>query len=219
MLLPLVLRRFRSLRAPLCRLASTEASDSDSHRLASGRDVSRRSPEFRVIQDKLRALLKQEKLEENPLRPPAERPPPPPNQPKRVAEFKVDSLGRSIGVGKRKTSIAHVTLAPGTGMIFVNNRLLKDYFHLTSHLGWIVAPFFHTATCGMYDVFATVKGGGLSGQADAIRLGIARALQAHDPPTREDLRDGPFLTRDTRVVERKKPGQKKARKQFQYPTR
>lgn len=131
----------------------------------------------------------------------------------------VDDLGRAYGTGRRKTSSARVWIWPGTGQMTVNARSLVDYFPWTAHCEDIVAPFFVTDTACTFDVRCTVKGGGVSGQAGAIRLGIARALQNFDPDYRPNLKQAGFLTRDARKVERKKPGLVKARKAPQWVKR
>lgn len=131
----------------------------------------------------------------------------------------VDDLGRAYGTGRRKTSSARVWIWPGTGRMTVNARSLVDYFPWTAHCEDIIAPFFVTDTACAFDVRCTVKGGGVSGQAGAIRLGIARALQNFDPDHRPNLKQAGFLTRDSRKVERKKPGLVKARKAPQWVKR
>jgi small subunit ribosomal protein S9 len=122
-------------------------------------------------------------------------------------------------VGRRKTSVARIILAPGSGKITVNRRPLEVYFPLETLRGDVMKPFVTTQLSGKFDVRVTVEGGGPTGQAGAIRLGIARALvdmsEEHKPP----LRAAGLLTRDPRMVERKKYGQKKARKRFQFSKR
>lgn len=103
--------------------------------------------------------------------------------------------------------------------MWINKRPVYEYFGRIPHRFAVVSPFQATLTAGMYDCHVQTKGGGLTGQAEATRLAISRALQNHDPILRNVLRDGVFLTRDRRAVERKKPGKKKARKSFQYPKR
>ena len=121
--------------------------------------------------------------------------------------------------GRRKESVARVWLTPGTGKITVNKEPIADYFRRET-LGLIVRqPLEHVGQLDKYDVIATVKGGGWSGQAGAMRLGIARCLVQFDERDRKPLREKGFLTRDAREVERKKPGQKKARKKFQFSKR
>jgi small subunit ribosomal protein S9 len=121
--------------------------------------------------------------------------------------------------GRRKTSVARVYLIPGTGKWDVNGRTLGDYFPRPSLVLHIQRPFQTTDTLGAFDVKAHVDGGGQSGQAGALQLGIARALVEADALHRAKLRAGGFLTRDPRAVERKKPGQPGARKRFQFSKR
>jgi small subunit ribosomal protein S9 len=122
-------------------------------------------------------------------------------------------------VGRRKTSVARIILAPGSGKITVNRRSFEVYFPLETLRGEVMKPLETTQLSGKFDVRVTVEGGGPTGQAGAIRLGIARALvdmsEDHKPP----LRAAGLLTRDPRMVERKKYGQKKARKRFQFSKR
>jgi len=123
------------------------------------------------------------------------------------------------GLGRRKTSVARVTLTPGSGKWNINGRTLGDYFPRRSLIQHIQQSFTATDTLGAFDVRALVNGGGLTGQAGALRLGIARALLAADETHRKKLREHGLLTRDPRAVERKKPGQPKARKRFQFSKR
>ena len=122
-------------------------------------------------------------------------------------------------MGRRKTSVARVYLTPGTGKWEINGRTLGDYFPRPSLVQHIQQPFAATDTLGAFDVRAHVDGGGQTGQAGALRLGIARALVQADPMHRPKLRTGGFLTRDPRAVERKKPGRPGARKRFQFSKR
>ncbi len=122
-------------------------------------------------------------------------------------------------VGRRKTSVARVYLRPGTGKIVVNKRDLSTYFPLVWRQKSITSPFEVTTTTGQFDVIVNAQGGGLTGQAEAIRLGISRALVTYNEELRKPLRDAGFLTRDPRAVERKKYGQPKARKRFQFSKR
>lgn len=122
-------------------------------------------------------------------------------------------------VGRRKTSVARVYLIPGSGKWDVNGRTLGDYFPRRSLIQHIQQPFAATDTLGAFDVKARVNGGGLTGQAGAIRLGIARALLGADNQHRRRLRDFGLLTRDPRAVERKKPGRPGARKRYQFSKR
>ena len=121
--------------------------------------------------------------------------------------------------GRRKESIARVRLVQGTGTILVNGRSCEDYFPRETLRLTIRAPLLLTHQLGKYNVLANARGGGLTGQADAIRLGIARALIHLDPAYRSSLHDAGFLTRDPRMKERKKYGRKGARKRFQWTKR
>ena len=122
-------------------------------------------------------------------------------------------------VGRRKTSVARIIMRPGKGEWTVNGRSLADYFPRTLHQVRAEEPFKATATEGTFDVQVRVAGGGLTGQADAVRMGLARALVVHDEELRPTLRGKGMLTRDPRKVERKKPGRPKARKRFQFSKR
>lgn len=131
----------------------------------------------------------------------------------------VDSLGRARATGRRKTSSARVWIKPGNGKIIINKKDMDEYFGRPV-LSMIVNNVFQaTDTLGKFDVYCTVSGGGLSGQAGAILHGIARSLDNFDPSLHKTLRQGGFLTRDSRKVERKKPGRPKARKSFQFSKR
>src|SRR5690606_40407137 len=122
-------------------------------------------------------------------------------------------------IGRRKTSVARVYVKPGTGNFVVNGKDAKDYFS-TDVMGYKVnQPFILTETAGQYDITVNVFGGGNTGQAEAIRLGISRALCEINAEFRPLLKPHGLLTRDARMVERKKPGQKKARKRFQFSKR
>ncbi|MBC8195139.1 MAG: 30S ribosomal protein S9 [Acidimicrobiia bacterium] len=121
--------------------------------------------------------------------------------------------------GRRKRSVARVRLRPGTGTVTVNGRPVVDYFPSESHRLVFMEPFRVTATEGTYDIDATLHGGGISGQAGALRLGIARALEALEAERRPALKEAGFLTRDDRKKESKKYGLKKARKAPQYSKR
>lgn len=131
----------------------------------------------------------------------------------------VDDKGRAYGTGRRKCSIARVWVQPGDGKFMVNEKELDVYFPMLDHRAALLRPFSETKTLGLWDVSCTVKGGGVSGQVGAIQLGISRALQNWEPGLRPALRSVGFLTRDPRVVERKKPGKAKARKSFQWVKR
>ncbi len=122
-------------------------------------------------------------------------------------------------IGRRKTSVARIYMKEGSGQITVNGRGFEDYFPVLTHRIDILKPFQVTDTMGKYDVKVNVKGGGLTGQAGAIRLAIARALLEVDPEFRAQLKPAKLLTRDPRMVERKKYGRPKARKKFQFSKR
>lgn len=122
-------------------------------------------------------------------------------------------------VGRRKTSVARVYLRPGNGKVVINKREVETYFPLLTRRTQALAPLTVTETAGELDVVINAKGGGLTGQAEAVQLGIARALLKYNEELRKPLRDHGFLTRDPRMVERKKYGQPKARKRFQFSKR
>jgi len=122
-------------------------------------------------------------------------------------------------VGRRKTSVARVILRPGTGEITVNNKKLEVYFPVDTLRNDVLLPFAVTETTGKYDAHIIVNGGGLTGQAGAVKLSIARALVDIDAEMKPKLRAADLLTRDPRMVERKKYGQRKARKRFQFSKR
>jgi len=126
---------------------------------------------------------------------------------------------QNYGTGRRKNAIARVWLSPGEGKITINNRDFKEYLGRPILEIVVKSPLVHLELDGRYDVKAFCKGGGISGQAGAIKLGIARALLTFDEELRKDLRAGGFLTRDPRVKERKKYGRKKARRGFQFVKR
>lgn len=132
---------------------------------------------------------------------------------------KLDAKGRSYATGKRKNAIARVWIKPGTGKIMVNNRDLDTYFARPVLRMLIQQPFGVANRAAQFDVYCTIKGGGLSGQAGALRHGISRALTFFEPELRGVLKAGGFLTRDSRVVERKKYGLAKARRRFQFSKR
>ena len=142
--------------------------------------------------------------------PPAEAP-----QPKPV----IDPQGRSYATGKRKDAVARVWLKPGNGQLTVNGRVGNIYFARPTLQMVINQPFGAVNRKDQYDIWCTVRGGGLSGQAGAIRHGISKALILNDPTLRPALKKGGFLTRDARVVERKKYGKPKARRSFQFSKR
>jgi small subunit ribosomal protein S9 len=132
---------------------------------------------------------------------------------------KLDKFGRAYATGKRKDAVARVWVRPGTGKITVNERDIEVYFARPVLRLMINQPFQAAAREGQYDVVCTVSGGGLSGQAGALRHGISRALTYYEPELRTPLKKGGFLTRDSRVVERKKYGRAKARRSFQFSKR
>jgi small subunit ribosomal protein S9 len=128
-------------------------------------------------------------------------------------------MADKIFVGRRKNAVARVYLRNGSGKITVNDQLVEKYFPIKDHRDNLLLPFVATETLGKYDVFANTNGGGISGQSDAIRLGISRALEEINAEFRVPLKSDGLLKRDPRMVERKKYGQKKARKRFQFSKR
>jgi small subunit ribosomal protein S9 len=140
-----------------------------------------------------------------------------PSAPLRAQE--IDSLGRAYATGRRKDAVARVWVKPGTGKITVNGRDQEVYFARPTLRLVINQPFGVTEREGQYDVVCTVKGGGLSGQAGAVKHGIAQALSKYEPALRSAVKAEGFLTRDPRVVERKKYGKAKARRSFQFSKR
>ena len=132
---------------------------------------------------------------------------------------KLDSLGRAYATGKRKDAVARVWVKPGSGRIVVNDKEYTEYFGRPVLQMIIQQPIMLTDRGGQYDVMATVSGGGLSGQAGALRHGISKALTYYEPDLRPVLKRNGFLTRDARVVERKKYGRRKARRSFQFSKR
>ena len=132
---------------------------------------------------------------------------------------KVDKQGRAYATGKRKDAVARVWVKPGAGKIVVNTRDLDIYFARPVLRMLIQQPLVATNRNGQYDVICTVSGGGLSGQAGAVRHGLSKALMNFEPDLRGALKRGGFLTRDSRVVERKKYGRAKARRSFQFSKR
>jgi small subunit ribosomal protein S9 len=123
------------------------------------------------------------------------------------------------GTGRRKTSVARVRIRPGGGTLLINDRQLDDYFRADQDRRSVVAPLQAVGAEKTFDIFINVVGGGPTGQAGASMLGIARALRKYDTNYVQTLRDGGYLTRDPRMVERKKPGQSGARKRFQFSKR
>ena len=132
---------------------------------------------------------------------------------------KKDSLGRSYATGRRKDAVARVWISPGTGKVSVNKKELIKYFMRPVLRMLINEPFEVADRERQFDVYCTVSGGGLSGQAGAVRHGISQALTLYEPSLRPVLKKGGFLTRDSRVVERKKYGRRKARRSFQFSKR
>jgi len=136
-----------------------------------------------------------------------------------VYEIKRDEHGRAYATGKRKDAIARVWVKPGKGVITVNGREFEKYFARPVLRMVIGQPFDVANVSGQFDVVCTVSGGGLSGQAGAVKHGISKALSNYDPELRPSLKQAGFLTRDPRVVERKKYGKAKARRSFQFSKR
>ena len=135
------------------------------------------------------------------------------------AEPKIDAQGRSYSTGRRKNASARVWVKRGTGQMTINGRPVAEYFARPVLQMLLQQPFQQAERVDEFDVVATVKGGGLSGQAGAVRHGISRALTMFEPGLRPALKSGGFLTRDPRVVERKKYGKAKARRSFQFSKR
>ena len=133
--------------------------------------------------------------------------------------IKPDKFSRIYATGRRKDAVARVWIKPGSGKFVVNDRDWQKYFARPTLRMIIDQPLVVTDRSGQYDVFCTVVGGGLSGQAGALRHGISRALSNYEPGLRAVLKSGGFLTRDSRVVERKKFGRRKARRRFQFSKR
>ena len=136
-----------------------------------------------------------------------------------IREAQRDSLGRSYATGKRKDAVARVWVKPGSGKIVVNGKDMSEYFARPVLQMILRQPFDVAGVSGQFDVLATVAGGGLSGQAGAVKHGISKALQLYEPSLRAALKAAGFLTRDSRVVERKKYGKAKARRSFQFSKR
>ena len=131
----------------------------------------------------------------------------------------IDPQGRSYATGKRKNAVARVWIKPGAGRVTVNGRDQEQYFARPVLRMILRQPFEAAERSDQYDVWCTVTGGGLSGQAGAVRHGISKALSLYEPLLRKVLKSGGFLTRDSRVVERKKYGRAKARRSFQFSKR
>ncbi len=138
---------------------------------------------------------------------------------KAAAEPKIDAQGRSYATGRRKDAVARVWIKPGSGRVTVNGRDQEVYFARPVLRMILGQPFEVAERKDQFDVICTVKGGGLSGQAGAVRLGISRALVNFEPTLRPSLKKAGFLTRDARIVERKKYGKAKARRSFQFSKR
>ena len=151
--------------------------------------------------------------------PVVEAPRAPSGPPAPLREREVDAQGRSYATGRRKDAVARVWIKPGSGKITVNGRDQETYFARPTLRLVINQPFDIAERSGQYDVVCTVKGGGLSGQAGAVKHGIAQALSKFEPALRSAVKAAGFLTRDPRVVERKKYGRAKARKSFQFSKR
>lgn len=145
--------------------------------------------------------------------------PPPAQSEAPLREQQLDKHGRAYATGRRKDAVARVWLKPGSGKIEVNGRDQETYFARATLRLVINQPFDVADRAGQYDVVATVKGGGLSGQAGAVKHGIAQALSRYEPALRTAVKQAGFLTRDPRVVERKKYGRAKARRSFQFSKR
>ena len=144
---------------------------------------------------------------------------PPPAEAAPLREQQLDKYGRAYATGRRKDAVARVWLKPGSGKIVINGREQEVYFARPTLRLVINQPFGVAGREGQYDVVATVVGGGLSGQAGAVKHGIAQALTRYEPALRTAVKQAGFLTRDSRVVERKKYGRAKARRSFQFSKR
>ncbi|GLI97884.1 30S ribosomal protein S9 [Sphingobium sp. BS19] len=136
-----------------------------------------------------------------------------------LREQEIDGLGRAYATGRRKDAVARVWIKPGSGKVTINGRDQEIYFARPTLRLVLNQPFTVTDRVGSYDVIATVKGGGLSGQAGAVKHGISQALTKYEPALRGAVKAEGFLTRDSRTVERKKYGKAKARKSFQFSKR
>ncbi|MSQ79664.1 MAG: 30S ribosomal protein S9 [Flavobacteriaceae bacterium] len=128
-------------------------------------------------------------------------------------------MNQTATSGRRKTAVARVFMTPGSGSITVNQKPFEQYFPVPNDRAEVMLPFETTNTIGQYDVVCNVAGGGVAGQAEAVRLGISKGLVAINEELKPALRAKGLMTRDNRMVERKKPGQKKARKRFQFSKR
>jgi small subunit ribosomal protein S9 len=136
-----------------------------------------------------------------------------------TAKKEPDKGGFWWGTGRRKSSVARVRIKPGEGKLLVNKKQLTDYFTREQDRQAVIAPLLAVEGLKSFNVFVNVRGGGTTGQSGAARLGIARALRNYDENFIQPLRDGGHLTRDSRMVERKKPGQRGARRRFQFSKR
>jgi small subunit ribosomal protein S9 len=137
----------------------------------------------------------------------------------KVLRGRIDKFGTASGTGRRKTSVARVRISDGNGQLTINGRALEDYFRTVRDREAVESPLRATGTLGTVDIWVRVEGGGTTGQAGAIVLGVARALQVRNPALHAQLSEGGYLTRDSRMVERKKYGYKKARRSFQFSKR
>ena len=140
-------------------------------------------------------------------------------QPQTKRQKGPDAGGFFWGTGRRKSSIARVRIKPGSGKLQINGKEVDEYFSRIQDRNSVVAPLKAIDAMQNFDVFVNVNGGGTTGQAGAIMLGVARALRNYDPSLIHTLREGGYLTRDSRMVERKKPGQRGARRRFQFSKR
>jgi small subunit ribosomal protein S9 len=129
------------------------------------------------------------------------------------------NVNLAIGVGRRKTAVARVYLRNGSGAVRVNGKEISEYFPVKEHVALVMQPLQVIEALGKYDLVITLRGGGVSGQAGACRHGLARALVLHDESMRATMKGKGFLTRDSRMVERKKYGQRGARRKFQFSKR
>lgn len=136
-----------------------------------------------------------------------------------IVRGKIDKDGTAIGTGRRKTSVARVRIKEGDGQFVVNGRPMEEFFCVERDRKMVQAPLVATESKGTVDVWVRVNGGGTTGQTGAVVLGIARALEARNPSNHHKLAEGGFLTRDGRMVERKKYGKRKARRSFQFSKR
>lgn len=137
----------------------------------------------------------------------------------RTIRGKIEADGTAVSTGRRKTAVARVRLRKGTGKVTINGRSFEDYFPVERHRLMIEAPLKATGVFGEVDIWVRATGGGVNGQAGAVILGVARAIQALHPEQHGALSDGGYLTRDDRMVERKKYGHRKARRSFQFSKR